>query len=59
MPLAGIRHEQPGAVNWGAAPCLAGSQKSRIVVMVGGIVHVTVEHVAQIFGLRVGSVPWV
>ena len=56
MPLAGVRPEQPGAVGKSTARCIAGRQKSRIVVMVGGIVRVAVEHVVQVFGLRMGSV---
>lgn len=55
MPLAGIRHKKPGAVGRGAARCIVGSQKSRVMVMVGGIVHVTVEYVVQIISLRMGN----
>ncbi len=54
LPLAGIRYKRPGAGGRDAARCFVGSQKSGIMIMVGGIVHVTVEYVAQTVSLRMG-----
>ncbi len=55
MPSAIIHDEQPGVVGGRATPCIAGIHEGGIMVMVGGIVRVTVEYVAQIISLRMGS----
>ena len=55
MPSAIIHDEQPGVVGRRATPCIAGIHEGGIMVMVGGIVRVTVEYVAQIISLRMGS----